>query len=231
MKSFIVFVYVFMYFVITAQTEDAHLWTGAGVTSSLNNKVELGYKTQTRFYQNVSALRVYFNQARVSYKVTKGVKVSMDYRFSRKKKKYSYFATENRFTFNATYGYKIKQIGTKFTVRARYQTAFDRLKTVNNIPPNINNKLRIKFTARYKYKDFKRVQPYVSYEWFKTLSELQDEFSIAQRFYVGLFVDLPYKNELKIGYIYQKNSGEVIELRHIYMIQYTYSLGKLFNGE
>lgn len=215
-------------FFAQGQMIDAHLWTGVGVNASLNKKIELGYKTQARLYKNISSLRVYYNQLGGSYKLAKGLKVGMAYRFSRKKKKDTYFASENRFVFDLTYGYKINDIGLKLSARARYQTAFDRLKPINDIIyPNIANKFRIKFTAKYKYKDFKRVQPYVSYEFFKSLDSQPLEFSLAQRYAVGLFLDLPYKNELKLGYIYQKNNGNIIEIRHIYMIQYAYNLGNL----
>jgi hypothetical protein len=215
-----------------SQTEDAHLWTGIGLNASLNKNIELNYKTQTRFYKNATTLRVYFNQLGFSYQVAKGFKVGMAYRFSRKLKAGTYFASENRFMFNASYGYKIKTIGTKFSARVRFQNGFDRLKPINDIIyPNITNKLRVKLTAKYKHKDFKRIQPYVSYEFFKSIDNQSFEFSITQRFSGGLFFDLPYKNELKLAYIYQKNNGNIIEIRHIYMIQYAYNLGNLLKSK
>lgn len=231
-KKLFVLAILFSGFMSHSQIVDAHLWSGVGLNASINKKIEIGYKTQTRFYKNATTLRVYFNQLGVSYKVVKGVKVGVGYRFSRKKKKDSYFVSENRVMFNASYGYKIKPIGTKFTVRARYQTGFDRLKPINDvIYPNISNKFRVKVTAKYKYKDFKRVQPYVSYEFFKSLNAKPLEFSLAQRFSAGLFLDLPFKNELKLAYIYQKNNGNIIEIRHIYMIQYAYNLGNLMKKD
>ncbi len=228
MRYFIAFCFLITGLTSYSQMIDAHLWTGVGLNTSLNKKIELSYKTQARLYKNASTLRVYYNQLGVSYKVAKGFKVGLVYRFSRKKKQDTYFASENRFVFDATYGYKVKSIGTKFTVRARFQNGFDRLKPINNaIYPNITNKFRLKLTAKYKYKNFKRVQPYISYKFFKSLDSQPIEFSIAQRFSLGLFLDLPYKNELKLAYIYQKNNGNVIEIRHIYMIQYAYNLGNL----
>lgn len=232
MKNLILFSLITMSFISFSQTEDTHLWTGIGLNASLNKKIELNYKTQTRFYKNASTLRVYFNQLGVSYKIAKGLNVGMAYRFSRKLKKDTYFASENRFAFNLSYGYKVKAIGTKFIARLKFQNGFDRLKPINDvIYPNITNKLRIKLTAKYKHKDFKRIQPYMSYEFFKSLDSQPLEFLIAQRFTGGLFLDLPHKNELKLAYIYQRNNGDIIEIRHIYMIQYTYNLGNLLKGK
>lgn len=232
MKNLILFSLITMSFISFSQTEDTHLWTGIGLNASLNKKIELNYKTQTRFYKNASTLRVYFNQLGVSYKIAKGLNVGMAYRFSRKLKKDTYFASENRFAFNLSYGYKVKAIGTKFIARLKFQNGFDRLKPINDvIYPNITNKLRIKLTAKYKHKDFKRIQPYMSYEFFKSLDSQPLEFLIAQRFTGGLFLDLPHKNELKLAYIYQRNNSDIIEIRHIYMIQYTYNLGNLLKGK
>ncbi len=210
------------------QMIDAHLWTGIGLDASINKKIDISYKTQTRFYQNVSMLRVYYNQIGVSYKITKDLDAEFNYRFSRKRKKDFYFESENRLMLNLSYDYKIDAISTKLSFRLRYQNSFDRIKPINDvIYPNISNKIRFKTTAKYKNKNFKKIQPYISYEIFKSLDAEPIEFSLAQRYAGGFHLDLPNKQELKLAYIYQRNNGSIIEIRHIYMIHYTYSLGKL----
>ena len=105
-------------FLIFSQTEDAHLWTGAGVSTKITKELSIEYQTQTRFYKNASVLRVYLNQIGASYKVTDDFKIGLDYRFSRKKKN-DYFVSDNRFMLNASYGYKIKPINTKFSIRTK----------------------------------------------------------------------------------------------------------------
>ena len=218
-----------MPFLGNSQTVDAHLWTGVGLSYKINDKFSVDYKTQTRFYKNVSTLRVYFNQIGGSFKITDDFKVALDYRFSRKKKNDAYFVSENRFMLNAIYGYSVKPIQTKFSVRARYQNGFDRLTTINDvITPNISNMFRLKLTAKYKNRDFKRVQPFVSYEMFKSLDAEPIKFGInTHRMKLGVLLDLPKKHEVKLAYIFQKNNGSIPEIRHIYTIQYTYSLNAL----
>lgn len=212
-----------------SQIEDAHLWTGAGISLKVDKKLSINYETQTRFYKNASILRVYLNQIGGTYKITKDFKVGLDYRFSRKRKNY-YYVSENRFMLNAAYGYKVSPINTKFSARVRYQNSFDRLKVINEtINPNISNVFRIKIVAKYKITDFKRVQPFIGYEYFKSLDAEPIEFAVdAYRIMGGVNLDLPKKHEVKLNYIFQKSNGTAPEIRHIYSIQYTYNLEGLF---
>ncbi len=213
-----------------AQTIDAHLWTGVGLAVKVNKKLSIGYETQTRFKNNASTLGTYLNQIGGSYKVTKDLNVGLDYRFSRKRKDY-YYLNDNRLMMNVAYGYKLKPIGIKLKARARYQHSFDRLSTINEtITPNFSNVLRLKLTAKYKYDDFKRIQPFISYEYYKSLDPEPIQFTAnAYRLSGGLFFDLPFKNELKLYYIYEVENKSTPEVNHIYSIQYTYNLDKLFS--
>jgi len=208
------------------QINDAHLWTGAGLSYGISKKLSVGYETQTRFYNNASSLRVYMNQIGASYKIVKGVKVGMDYRYSRKKKDY-YFVNENRIMLNAAYGYKVKNINTKFTARVRYQHSFDRLSTINQtITPKKSNLFRLKLQAKFKYPDFKRIQPFIGYEYFKSLDNEPIAFAVNKyRIMAGLFLDLPFKHEVKLNYIYQGSNGSTPIVDHIYAILYTYNIG------
>jgi len=212
-----------------SQVNDAHVWTGAGLSTELTKKFSLNYKMQTRLYQNASALRVYLNQIGGTYKIASGVKVALKYRYSRKKKNY-YFVNENRIVLDGSYGYKIKSINTKITARARYQHAFDRLTTINEtITPNTSDVFRVRLLAKYKFPDFKRVQPFVGYEYFKSLNAEPINFPVnAYRILAGVNLDLPHKHEVKLNYIYQGSNKSIPEVDHIYAIQYTYNLSGLF---
>lgn len=214
-----------------SQVEDAHVWTGAGVSFSVNKKISVSYETQTRFYKNASVLRVYMNQIGGSYEVTDDFKVGLDYRFSRKRKEY-YYLNENRIMLNASYGYKVDAINTKFSARVRYQNSFDRLSVINEIiNPDISNMFRLKVGAKYKIPDFKRVQPFIGYEFFKSLDAEPIQFAAnAFRVMGGVKLDLPKKHEVKLRYIFQKSNGSSPEIRHIYAIQYTYNLEGLFSN-
>lgn len=213
-----------------SQTKDAHLWTGAGLSLEVNKKFSVDYKMQTRFYNNANSLRVYLNQIGGVYKIGNGFKVGLKYRYSRKKKEYSYFVNENRIILDALYGYKIKDVNTKITARVRYQHAYDRLKTINEtITPKTSDVFRLRVVAKYKHPDFKRVQPFVGYEYFKSLNPEPIKFAVnSYRVLAGVSLDLPHKHEVKLNYIFQGSNGTAPEVDHIYAIQYTYNLGGLF---
>lgn len=225
-----IFLYLFLIGSVSAfaQSQDAHLWMGAGVSGKLSEKLSVGYESQVRLYKNASTVRVFFNQVGGSYEIVDDLKVGLEYRFARKRKD-NYFVSSNRFMFNTSYGYKIDPISTKFKIRLRYQNSFDRLGVINEtILPNISNVIRAKVSAKYKNVDFKRVQPFVAAEIFKSLNPEPIEFGVnAYRLSAGIFFDLPFKNELKVYYIYQQNYGVPIGIRHIYSFQYNYKLGNL----
>jgi hypothetical protein len=213
-----------------SQTKDAHLWTGAGLSMEVNKKFSVDYKMQTRFYTNATTLRVYLNQIGGTYKVASGLKVGLKYRYSRKKKAYTYFVNENRIILDAVYGYKLKDINTKISARVRYQHAFDRLSTINEtITPNTSDVFRFRLLAKYKNPDFKRVQPFIGYEYFKSLNPEPISFAVnSYRILAGISLDLPHKHEVKLNYIFQSSNGTTPEVDHIYAIQYTYNLSGLF---
>lgn len=229
MKGLLLIVSIVVTTIGYSQVNDAHLWTGAGVSLDLNEKFSVDYKTQTRFYKNASSLRVYLNQIGGTYKVMKGVKVGLNYRYSRKKKNY-YFVNENRIILDGSYGYKIKGLNTKITARVRYQHAFDRLNTINEtITPNTSDVFRVRFLAKYKNPNFKRVQPFVGYEYFKSLNAEPINFPINSfRVLAGISLDLPHKHAVKLNYIYQGSNKAIPVVNHIYAFQYTYDLSGLF---
>jgi len=137
---------------------------------------------------------------------------------------------ENRIVLDGSYGYKIKSINTKITARARYQHAFDRLTTINEtITPNTSDVFRVRLLAKYKFPDFKRVQPFIGYEYFKSLNAEPINFLVnSYRILAGVNLDLPHKHEVKLNYIYQGSNKSIPEVDHIYAIQYTYNLSGLF---
>jgi len=225
LKSLTLLILILVSSIGYSQNDDAHLWTGAGLSMEVDNKLSVDYKMQARFNNNVSSFRVYLNQIGATYKVVNGVKVSLKYRYSRKKKDY-YFVNENRILVDGSYGYKLKEINTKITARLRYQHGFDRLSTINEtITPNTSDVFRLRCVAKYKNPNFKRVQPFVGYEYFKSLNAEPIDFPINSfRVLAGIKLDLPFKHEVKLNYIYQGSNKAIPEVNHIYTIQYTYNL-------
>ena len=213
------------------QVQDAEFWGGLGLKANLTKDLSVKYETQSRFYKNVSTLKNYYNEIAVNYEVIKRLKVGVSYRYARKNRE-TFFEGENRLCFNAGYGYKLGETGLRLKARARYQFAFDRLGTINEVVyPGQKHVFRLKMDLRYKNSAFKRVLPHVGYELFKDIQPSGLSGLSAYRVYGGLDFDLPARHELSLKYIYEFNNASVLNAAHIYMVQYNYELpSKLFKS-
>ncbi len=214
-----------------AQVSDANLWTGLAVKLPIIKDLTVGYETQTRFYQNVSVLKTYYNELGVRYRIMKGLSVSGKYRYARKFRD-TYWDSENRFNLDASYSYKIKPASLRLKARFRYQVAFNRLGVINDIVyPRIKHTARFKLRVKYQNKDIKRIQPFVSTEFFTAVSPKNPISALdAFRFSGGVTFDLPMKFELDVAYIFEHENSAILENNHIYMIQLTYNLPTLLKG-
>ena len=213
-----------------AQVSDANLWTGLGAKMGITKKLDVAYETQTRFYNNVSQLKTYYNELGVKYGVIKGLDVSVKYRFARKYRN-TYWDSENRFNFDVSYGYKIKPAKIRVKARARYQVAFNRLGVINDvIYPRIKHVARFKISAKYQNKDFKLISPFVSAEFFTALRPINPISGLdAFRLGGGITFDLPKKFELDLGYIFERENSATLENLHIYFLQLNYEFPRLID--
>ncbi len=212
-----------------SQQVDAELWLGAAVKADINKKLSLKYETQTRFNQNATRIKTYYNELSIDYELIKNLEIGTTYRYSRRNRD-TYYLGDNRICLNLSYDKKITDLGFKFKARARYQYSFDRLTIINNlIFPDTENMFRLKLELDYKNDAFKRFLPRVGYELFKSFNPIKAQGISAYRLYAGLDLDLPARHEISLKYIYEKDFGSTQQINHIYMVQYGYSLpSKLF---
>ena len=208
---------------VFSQVNDAGFWTGFGLDYDINKKFSVEYESQVRFNDNVSHLNQYYNEITGGYKIVKGLQTSLTYRYSRKNNG-DYYFNQYRFCLNLSYKYKIKP-GITFSTRVRYQHSFDRLKVVNDIFPDKKNIFRMAFKVSYRNKDFKRIQPYLKYEFFNAIQPKNSYSSLdTYRVKIGALLDLPGKHAIKIFYMFEHENRSVDNRSHIYGIQYNYSL-------
>lgn len=228
MKKIIIFISIISSTAFTQQI-DAELWLGVAIKADLSKKLSLKYETQTRFNQNATRLKTYYNELSIDYELIKNLEIGTTYRYSRRNRD-TYYLGDNRICFNLEYEKKITEIGFKLKTRARYQYSFDRLSVINNlIFPETENMFRLKLQLDYKNDAFKRLLPSVGYELFKSFNPTKMQGLSAYRLYAGLDLDLPDRHEISLKYIYEKDFGTIQQVNHIYMIQYGYRLSsKLF---
>jgi hypothetical protein len=216
-------------FILGQNNTDAELWTGISLKYEFDNSLKLGYETQLRLDRNMSTLSNYYNELQAEYEVFKNVDIGIGYRRANKNNT-EFIAAENRIVFNLEHAIKAKKLGLRFKTRARYQTEFDRLTTINDqFYPNVNQSVRLKFNLQYENDAFKRFTPFVEYELFKPIfpSELFS-FIEAYRIGGGIKIDLPKKHAFEVNYIYDYTLRNNFS-RHIYVIQYSYEItDKLF---
>lgn len=211
-----------------AQVSDANLWTGLGAKMDITKDLSLSYETQTRFDNNMSRLRTYYNELGAKYGLIKGLDVSVKYRFARKLRD-TYWDSENRFNVDVAYGYKIKPANIRLKARARYQVAFNRLGVVNDVIfPRIRHVGRFKVSAKYQNKDFKLITPFISGELFTALRPINPISGLdAWRLSAGVTFDLPKKFEVDLGYIFEREVSAVLQNAHIYFVQLNYEFPSL----
>ncbi len=211
------------------QVVDAELWTGVGLKAELNKKLAIKYETQTRFNQNASQLKTYYNEISGEYELLKSFVIGGSYRYSRRNK-LTHYAGDNRLSINSEYAKKLGDTGFKFKARARYQYSFDRLRPINNlIFPDVNHVFRLKLDLKYSNKKFKRILPAIGYEYFKTFNPTTVKGPNAFRLYAAIEFDLPARHEIELKYIYERDFGSVQNINHVWAFQYNYRLSsKLF---
>jgi hypothetical protein len=212
------------------QVNDANLWLGLGARLPINKNFSINYETQTRFYQNVSSLKTYYNELGLKYGIIKGLDASVKYRFARKFRD-TYWDSENRFNFDVAYDYKIKPAKIRVKARLRYQVAFNRFGVVNDvIYPRIKHTGRLKLSAKYMNKDIKMIQPYVALEFFTALAPKNPISGLdAYRLGGGVTFDLPKRLEVDVKYIFEHENSAILENNHIYVIQLGYTLPTLLD--
>jgi hypothetical protein len=211
-----------------AQKKDAMLWTGVGAEMSITKKFNIELESQTRFDNNMSQLQSVYGELGGSYKLMKGLRAGVVYRYARKNSG-EYYYNENRICTDIKY--KIKtDFGLSIGSRLRYQHSFDRLSEVNNILPSTKDVVRLSLKLSYKIDGFKRAQPFLAGELFHAIQPINyySGFLDTYRIKAGVSLDLPKKHAVKIYYMYEHEYRASDNNNHIYCIQYNYTLPSLY---
>lgn len=229
MRSLFVILFSLSFFAIGQNNEDAELWTGVSLRYDVNKALKIGYDTQVRMDRNMINFSQYYNELQAEYELTSDLDVGVAYRLSLKDN-FDYRFMENRFVVNLEYAIKAKKLGLRLKTRGRYQNAFNRLTVINDqVQPDIEQTLRLKFNLQYENDLFKRIIPFIEYELFKPIYEgISTSFIEAYRIAGGIKLDLPKKHAFEFAYIYDHTVPEAFS-RHIYAVQYKYEItNKLF---
>ena len=167
--------------------DDNQSWTSVGFEKKLPYSFKLQFEQELRLDNQLSTFKQTFSEFSLSYSVFKGFKIELPFRYMAYKDK-----TKQRVSFSGSYKYSFKPVSLKH--RTKYQRTYEK----REIPEEL---IRNKFSIMYGLN--KKIEPYVSGELFHLYNTDNDQFD-EYRVSLGVAVDLPGKNSIKIFYIYKK---------------------------
>ena len=167
--------------------DDNQSWTSVGFEKKLPYSFKLQFEQELRLDNQLSTFKQTFSEFSLSYSVFKGFKIELPFRYMTYKDK-----TKQRVSFSGSYKYSFKPVSLKH--RTKYQRTYEK----GEIPEEL---IRNKFSIMYRLN--KKIEPYVSGELFHLYNTENDQFD-EYRVSLGVAVDLPGKNSIKIFYIYKK---------------------------
>ena len=167
--------------------DDNQSWTSVGFEKKLPYSFKLQFEQELRLDNQLSTFKQTFSEFSLSYSVFKGFKIEIPFRYINYKDK-----TKQRVSFSGSYKYSFKPVSLKY--RTKYQRTYEK----GEIPEEL---IRNKFSIMYRLN--KKIEPYVSGELFYLYNTDNDQFD-EYRVSLGVAVDLPGKNSIKIFYIYKK---------------------------
>ena len=207
--------------------KDANFWTGVGLEMEVVKDLNVGLETQIRLNDNLSSFNQAYLEVDADYKLLKGLRAGIIYRYARKHS--DYYFNQNRLCLDLSYKYKL-DFGLSFKTRARYQHAFDRLSIVNGIFPEKKNIYRQSFKISYSNKELKLISPFIGAEIFHSIQPVNENtgFLDTYRIKAGANIDLAKRHSLKIFYTFEHEYRAANNRSFIYGIQYNYQFKSLY---
>lgn len=187
-----------------------------GVKGKITKPIAWSADLNFRFMEN--GLSTFFPQLGMSYKVTKWLKPSIDYRLLVDQNKYGNYKVLNRLNLNLKFSHKIKRFG--LGLRLRYQFAFSGESVSGEFDPDFDQAFRIKPAVSYNIK--KSVfTPKLSTEFYfnPDFVPYGGRF-VKYRIAAGTSVNLKGPNEIDVKYFFE---GTPLKnrVRHVFSIGYT----------
>ena len=167
--------------------DDTESWASIGFETKLPYSLNLEFEQELRLKDQLATFKQTFSEVSLSYPVFDGFKIQVPFRYITYKDE-----IKQRLSFAGSYKYSFKPVSLKH--RTKYQRTYEK----GEIPEEL---IRNKFSIMYGLN--KKIEPYVSGELFHLYNTDNDQFD-EYRVSLGVTVDLPGKNSIKIFYIYKK---------------------------
>lgn len=174
----------------TKVVSDLHLWTGAALNKTFGKTWTLSLKEEIRFKHNISEINNYFTDAGVRYRINKNFALEGGYRYTRDKKSDGSYENLTRYNLDLRYRGHLDYIVIDY--RLRYQKeveGFNIFEQGSDYEKYVRNRIRI------RYRDFKKIEPFVSAELFQLFTYAQ----VSELEYIRVQGGIKYEAG-KLGY-------------------------------
>ena len=181
---------------------DVGIWTSLKIVQPIDKRMNISLNEGIRFDNNISNTANIFTQFKSSYEIVKGLKLTLGYRWSKKKSWIKEIDLENRYQIDLSYKYKFKDFGIKH--RARYQSKYVNLYSTEfgKFPTSvIRNKTSLSYSIN------KKIKPYISFEFFYPTT---DEIRIVDKHRYSAGVDFRIMKNLygDVFFVYQNEINQ-----------------------
>ncbi|MBC7865547.1 MAG: DUF2490 domain-containing protein [Bacteroidia bacterium] len=215
-NNFLIFFFFPLLFL--GQYNDAGLWLNANVEKKLLKDLSVSFNPTVRFNENVTELGQWFLDQGLSYKLNKRLRVSVNYRYSQKRKLDDTYANRHRFYADLTYKMKLGKIALSYRLRGQDQYAEIYSREKGRTPSMaIRNKLQAKYASDTKF------EPFLSAELWYGITNKISQFNNV-RVVGGTDYELNKYSSITLSYIFQKEFAvKNPETDFIFSLGYNYS--------
>ena len=192
---------------------ESQSWTKITFEKKMPYSFKLELSQGLRLKEELSTINLAFFEGAISYKISKGFKVDLPYRYTIFEDK-----IKHRLSLGASYQHTFKPITIKY--RIKYYRLYEDGEPVSEYGSAFGDLVRNKFTIKYKMN--KKITPYVSGELFYLYNTDSKPFN-EYRTSIGVELDLPGKNSINIFYTLKNEDISLSNPSEISIIGFSYN--------
>jgi hypothetical protein len=183
---------------IRAQVNDAGLWTNITIEKKIIKGLDVILTEEVRMNENITEAGSFFTDIGADYKVFKGFKVGLFYRYINKRQLDNSYVRNHRFYADAAYKQKIKRFEAGY--RIRFQTQYKGFNTseTGRVPEwYFRQKVHLGYNTKSRF------DPYLDGELWYRLGPERSRFDNL-RISAGVVIKITKTQSIDIGYIINK---------------------------
>ncbi|PIP53722.1 MAG: hypothetical protein COX07_09185 [Bacteroidetes bacterium CG23_combo_of_CG06-09_8_20_14_all_32_9] len=183
---------------VFAQVNDAGCWMSVSGEKKINPVFSASLSEEIRLNENISEAGTIFSDVEFSYKLNKLIKISVNYRFTNKRRPDNSYDSRNRFYVDVNIKKKFSPVTILF--RSRIQTQYT---DYNSSPEGQVPKNYFREKLTLKYDNNKKIIPYFSYEFYYSLNNVNSNTIDNTRKYFGFEYAINRKHSFNFFYLIQ----------------------------